>query len=856
MMKVNVRIGLFTMLLLFSSGAKMAFSYTAPDKPPFNLGWVPLGGMGVGQIEINGAGKFTGIACSERDSSKWPTNKTVCPFILFTSKNDSIYKTVLQERAVDIDYVGFYPKATLTYTKPAMPVILVLKAFSPMIPGDDKNCSLPLAMFEFTITNNQEVNVDAALAFNWNTRWTTAGKSTQAEILDDSNNKKGLNFNFKGGSHTTMVINDGSATTSYGAKKSDFTTDGILGNIFKGNSCMLASKITLRPGESRKICFVLAWHKAEMILDGQAEGFRENKYVSSLAKDEVLSGRSVGFRHTAAPYNFTTAQLIAEYGYSYFSTLLAKVEAWHQKIFDSNFPEWYQDMLINSLYILSHNAIWAEDNRFTVMEEAVDGPMCGTIDQRYHCGIGTIFFSPEADYGEMKLCADSLISNTLVTPNVYGAVPHDFGVNCINMPNPGTGCGCNYPIGGDSGGALVLHSLRNYMWTGDLSKLKVNYPGIKDTIKFMRNNDIDTRKGDYLVDDHGATNTYDVGGLWGSSAYSAEIQLASYKAGMYMAALFNETTWYNTLNNWYKQGSETFEKTVVDGGLWEPNNGYYINWISDTGNNMTCITGMLSGTIMADMLYLGKIHDQSRINQAIDRIYKTNLANRGIYNGRVPETGQFWPPSECSCPSSDNEQWPGYNIAQFSAYAASNDKIDMALEVAYRTWKGLFKDYPRVWDWPCKSFGDNGEGQGWGNHAYMNSPGCWNFYYNMTGLCMDKNAKKFWLAPRLPLNTTYMSNNTLIAPIFLGYTTGMFEYRQYQENYEQKLSITMDSPVEVEKFYIKLTTGPNRMNIKVVQNGKNIIPVKVSTVDNNLIECTFEPNIYLSTTPIIIYSGL
>jgi uncharacterized protein (DUF608 family) len=49
--------------------------------------------------------------------------------------------------------VGRYPIAEVSYSIPGFPVQVALEAFSPMCPLDNKNSSLPAAVFTFTLTN-------------------------------------------------------------------------------------------------------------------------------------------------------------------------------------------------------------------------------------------------------------------------------------------------------------------------------------------------------------------------------------------------------------------------------------------------------------------------------------------------------------------------------------------------------------------------------------------------------------------------------------------------------------------------------------------------------------------------------
>lgn len=63
----------------------------------------------------------------------------------------------------DVSLRGPYPVANLSFSDPAFPGDITMKALSPFIPLDDKSSSMPVAMFEVKFTNTSSTSLDYTL---------------------------------------------------------------------------------------------------------------------------------------------------------------------------------------------------------------------------------------------------------------------------------------------------------------------------------------------------------------------------------------------------------------------------------------------------------------------------------------------------------------------------------------------------------------------------------------------------------------------------------------------------------------------------------------------------------------------
>ena len=64
----------------------------------------------------------------------------------------------------DIRFRGEYPIAKVEYRDPELPVVVELEAFSPFIPLNESDSSLPVTVMRFTVKNTSGTAVEVELA--------------------------------------------------------------------------------------------------------------------------------------------------------------------------------------------------------------------------------------------------------------------------------------------------------------------------------------------------------------------------------------------------------------------------------------------------------------------------------------------------------------------------------------------------------------------------------------------------------------------------------------------------------------------------------------------------------------------
>ncbi len=130
---------------------------------------MPVGGIGAGQLYLGGDGRlwhwdifnqFIYTGADHYAKPPLPSSPLVQKFSLQTGG-----RTVSLDRDgfSEVSFRGEYPIATVNYTDPAVPVAVTLEAFSPFIPLNTEDSSLPATVLQFTFRNPSAATVEATV---------------------------------------------------------------------------------------------------------------------------------------------------------------------------------------------------------------------------------------------------------------------------------------------------------------------------------------------------------------------------------------------------------------------------------------------------------------------------------------------------------------------------------------------------------------------------------------------------------------------------------------------------------------------------------------------------------------------
>ena len=157
---------------------------------------IPLGGIGVGNVNFSPSGRFTRIGIN---NMHMPQKRTeACFFALWPGRGGEALRLVRDslaqygmEGVEHTGYTGLFPGATLRFggETPLQPEI---RAWSGLVPHNAKDSSLPVVWFEIRLTSPDDR--EAAVAFSWEDfiglfRDPVSTEGMDGQVLQDGRNR-------------------------------------------------------------------------------------------------------------------------------------------------------------------------------------------------------------------------------------------------------------------------------------------------------------------------------------------------------------------------------------------------------------------------------------------------------------------------------------------------------------------------------------------------------------------------------------------------------------------------------------------------------------------------------------------
>jgi len=378
----------------FSAAGKQANPTAPKTAAAKDITGVPLGGIGAGCIKVMSDGSIGHATIN----NNWlhPTDIFSGCFgaVSVRSGSQSAARVVSQHNVyclpapMGIDYTGAFPQAKLHCAEGSFPdADVTLNAFSPFIPGDLRNSSLPVAAFVFHIVNLSLSPISVAVALSWENTL-GVGQTQTGEVsknhtgdtvasIPDSDGFFGLSFagpeplngqtgaggvTVASGSSSNMTLmthpsRNSAVVTTAGWNSRDskpgwwdtFASEGVVsGSAPRGiqgkvnPAGVVAVQLVLKPHESIDVPMCIAWYSPRM----QSPG-----------------GDDYGHYYAA---EFPNSTYVARAMLDDWQPLLALTEEWQKRITSSAMPAEMDGAIENSVSTLVSNSILARDGRFTL----------------------------------------------------------------------------------------------------------------------------------------------------------------------------------------------------------------------------------------------------------------------------------------------------------------------------------------------------------------------------------------------------------------------------------------------------------------------------------------------------------
>jgi hypothetical protein len=470
---------------------------------PWRAG-MPLGGIGCGKFEMLPSGWFGRFTLNHNwDLPLWEE-----PFVpsrgtfFAVSASDGVRRVTRwlrrgwpeneladAEQARRVEFRGAFPFAEVAFVDEKLPVRASLRAWSPLIPHNMKDSSLPVAFFRVTLENPLDrllqasvmmslenfVGIGGVRVHEGKQRWYFADGSLQQPVVVSGSALQGLRFRsprqFEGiGKNVSgeyLLLSDG-PTTDRGwdalgdgnALVEDFRLDGELNGLTMRAkedkvrpAGALCRKVLLSPRSKQTVYFIVTWWMPDHVT-------LDLKNHSHFCQRE-----------------FRDAEKVAAYAFEQRERLAKETDAWARLVRESNLPAWLKSLALNSAAAMFSNTLLTRDGVFAMQENPgrAEGAL-GALEKRWTTGEFLRAFFPELDRRELeqfRACQQASGEVPRLCGNAYRGIGNpNVWQGVTGAPEPA----CVY----------VTEVLAHYRATGDRKFLDVAWPGVKQAMAWLR----------------------------------------------------------------------------------------------------------------------------------------------------------------------------------------------------------------------------------------------------------------------------------------------------------------------------------------------------------------------------------
>jgi non-lysosomal glucosylceramidase len=505
-------------------------------------------------------------------------------------------------------FKGEYPLARIDFEDKHLPVKVSLEAFNPFIPLNEKDSGLPVAILRYTVTNETSENVDCSIVFNLNNP-AVVDQSGVNEYIDEksfrgfkmsSNKPKPDEATFGSVALVTTcpdvdVIPNWQSAGWWDAMRLvwyDFITDGRLTegesrSVSDGPNAIgaICARVSLKPGESKDITFMLTWYFPNRVGDGHTEGTLHNWYYTQ----------------------FANAWDVARYVNRHLSRLEKETRMFHDALFSSSLPETVLDAASANMSIIRTNTCFrTDDGRFFAYEGCGDTggccPMNCTHVWNYEQALAHLFPAMERT---MRLT--DFTTNVDTNGRMAFRTTLPLGRPLWNFRGAADGqMGC------------IMKYYREWQMSGDHKFLEDLYPNAKKALEFAWTEWDKDRDGMMEAIQH---NTYDIEFL-GPNTMMGTLYLGALKAMALIAAELGHAEDAKQYKDMYDKGRVNYDKTLWNGEFYvqkyEPKDAPKYQF------GEGCLSDQMLGQWFAHVVDLGYVLLEPHVKKTMESVFKYN----------------------------------------------------------------------------------------------------------------------------------------------------------------------------------------------------------------------------------------
>ena len=738
---------------------------------------VPMGGIGAGKIELDKEGVLTAITIN--NNCEVPIYKTRGSFFAARVRQGKrVQASLLQTTDVsgngfpvldEIDFTGRFPHAQLQYKKNGFPVKLSMDAFSALVPYDEKNSSLPTAIYTITAENPGEEEAELSVLFSfenligtggsmayetknpdmkhdfimnsWNPGFVWCDRRTNYETAGQLPEGNAIYFGTKEdhgdpascGDYTMLCAAE-DMTVSRRLGWDVFTDGKDLWNTFEktgeledrtakagtDDACMVSGTGADDACTTCKTGSDDVYTAAAMAVKGVLAA-REKKQITfilawNMPQYPDVSGKNMGVYYSNF---FSSSKEIASYAAQKKDWLYQETIAFERMLKASSLPDWLSDKLINDRFPIYSCSWFAKDGKFAINEAPAGMMGClGTMDQRLACNVLYTDFYPKLDQTELFLFQKCQGED--------GSISHDLGFGeFAEGKRPGTWS--------DLCSSFILQIYKHYLYTGDRVFLEKMYASVKKAVQYQISIDLDQNGIPDVGAGHGTT--YDTYHWYGTSAFVASLWVTELAVCRKLAEIFEDEAFGQLCSAYQKQACESMEKE-----LWTKKDygGYYKNYFDRTGGRESenCFIAQLAGEWFASLVDVESGLPQDKTKEALSTIAKRNveLAGMRLMNDETTPEGDFY---------GYGYTFVQYDEVYYGCLAVYQDLVENGLDVFRRV-----NDCTRTLAWNV-GLTYHTDGRFCGLPYYMTNPASLFLLDALSGWLPDVAAGKLKLFPHI-----------------------------------------------------------------------------------------------------------
>ncbi len=661
-----------------------------------------------------------------------------------------------------IRVVGQYPVARFEYKDENLPLDVELKAFSPLVPLDQKNSGLPVVFLALRLRNPGTDQVEASClaslqnAVGWDGATPISGTSCPlyggnvnslvmtkgATILVMGNNSIEEGSARKG-EMALALLGDGASVRPqwddlHGLWE-DFRSDGRLVRDSLGPSPAgrtwngaLAKSLVIKPGECREVVFVIAWHFPNRYVNWNQKGL-------GLADDKTRFWLGTMYSNWFAGVLETINYAVDSYG-----DLVFKTERFWDCLFDTTLPGPVLDAASSQIStIRSPTCFWTQDGRFYGFEgccgastgcSSMTGGCCPlncTHVWNYEQTLSRLFPELERTMREVDLAWQL---------GEDGRIPHRTLLP-LYLPRWRERDPTSHVYAVDGHCGTILKTYREYRACGDPAFLERYWPALKKALEYaIRTWDPDL---DGVLDGP-QWNTYDCH-LHGHNSFTTGLYLAALRAMEEMAKLRKEPDVASRCRGLYAKG-----RSIIESELW--NGEYYMQRYDRSKHGSMqygegCHSDQLLGQWWAHILGLGHLLPPGHVRRALESIFRYNMRSDLVGHIQKPrvylkegEAGLLictWPMGGRPDPVTlySDEVWTGieYSVAGLMVYEGMIEETLIIVEKARQRHDGRCRS-----PWNEVECGDH----------YVRPMSSWALFEALCGFVYDAGRRRIAFDPK------------------------------------------------------------------------------------------------------------